>query len=50
VQFFLDWIDARVAQLRTMSDIDEPARIALLAEQASAQHFFEDLLAKANAE
>jgi hypothetical protein len=50
VQFFLDWIDARTAQLRTLGEIDEPARAALLAEQASARRFFEELLAKANAE
>jgi hypothetical protein len=50
VQFFLDWIDARVAQLKALVEIDEPARDALLAEQATARRFFEDLLAKANAE
>jgi hypothetical protein len=50
VQFFLDWIDARMSQLRTLGELDEPARVALLAEQASARHFFEGLLAKANAD
>jgi hypothetical protein len=50
VQFFLDWIDARTAQLPTIDEIDEPTRAVLLAEQASARHFFEKLLAKANAE
>jgi hypothetical protein len=50
VQFFLEWIDARVGQLRAMAELDESTRSGLLAEQASARRFFEDLLAKANAE
>jgi hypothetical protein len=50
VQFFIDWIDARVVELRTLADVDEPTRSGLLAEQASARRFFEDLLTKASAE
>jgi hypothetical protein len=50
VQFFLDWIDARVAQLRALADVDEPIRTSLLAEQASARRFFENLLSQANAD
>ena len=50
VQFFLDWIDARVAQLKALADLDERTRADLLAEQASARKFFEELLAKANAD
>jgi hypothetical protein len=50
VQFFLDWIDARVKQLQTLDEVDEPTRAALLAEQAHARTFFTELRAKANAE
>ena len=50
VRFFLDWIDAAEARLRGLKDVSEPMREKLLAEQASARAFFEDLLASANAD
>ena len=40
VQFFLDWIDARVKLLQTLEGIDEPERAALLAEQADGAEIF----------
>ena len=49
-RFFLDWIDAAEARLGAMPDLDEPNRSALLAEQAAARRFFEELLRSANAE
>jgi len=50
VRFFLDWIDAAERRLRELPDLDEPARAKLLAEQAAARQFFDDLLARANAD
>ena len=50
VQFFLDWIDAAKERLGKLKDIDDADRATLLAEQESARQFFEDLLAKANAD
>jgi hypothetical protein len=50
VQFFLDWIDAAESHLRGRKDIAEPLRAKLLAEQASAREFFQDLRSRANAE
>jgi hypothetical protein len=50
VQFFLDWIDAAEARLGKLADLDAADRDRLLAEQADARRFFEDLLSKANAE
>jgi hypothetical protein len=50
VQFFLDWIDARMKLLQTLAGVRESERAALLAEQAEARKFFEELLGKANAE
>jgi hypothetical protein len=47
VQFFLDWIDAAEAQIRESSKYDAATRDKLLAEQQSARHFFQDLLARA---
>ena len=50
VQFFLDWIDAAEARLRTLPKLDEAQRRAQLAQQESARKFFTNLLATANAE
>jgi hypothetical protein len=50
VQFFLDWIAEREMQLAAMTDVPEADRAKLLAEQASAREFFQDLLARANAD
>jgi hypothetical protein len=50
VQFFLDWIAAASERIRKLPGLDEPARSAMLAEQAGAREYFESLLAKANAE
>ncbi len=50
VQFFLDWIAAAEARVRSMKDVDDESRQALLAEHGSARRFFEELLAEANAE
>jgi len=50
VQFFLDWIDAAAARVGGFPDIDAATRNTLLAEQAEARAFFEDLSASANAE
>ena len=40
VQFFLDWIDARVKQLQTLDGVSESERAALLAEQAGGAAVF----------
>ena len=50
VQFFLDWIDAAERRIRKLPKLDDAERESLLAEQASAREFFEELLATANAE
>jgi hypothetical protein len=50
VQFFLDWIDAADARLRSLPKLDHATRESLLAEQALAHAFFEDLLSRANAD
>lgn len=50
VEFFLDWIDQRVAQINQLDGPDDAARAALLADQQFARSFFQDLLAKANAD
>jgi hypothetical protein len=50
VQFFLEWIDAAVARLKTMPDVDGRSRETLLAEQESARQHFERLLSEANAD
>lgn len=50
VQFFLDWIDAAEAHLRKLPKVDEATREALIAEQASARTFFEQLMGTANAD
>jgi hypothetical protein len=50
VKFFLDWIDAAEARIRERKDVDNAMREKLLAEQASARAYFEDLLAAANAD
>lgn len=47
VRFFLDWIAAAEVRIRGLRDVDAPLREKLLAEQASAREFFEDLLASA---
>jgi hypothetical protein len=50
VQFFLDWIAAAEAHIRELKTVDDAARQSLLAEQAAAREFFEELLAMANAD
>ncbi len=50
VQFFLDWIDAAMARLGSMPDLDDAKRQSLLAEQDSARQFFSELLSTANAD
>lgn len=50
VQFFLDWIDAAEARLRDQAELSPKAREALLAQQAKARVYFENLLIEANAE
>ncbi len=50
VQFFLDWIAAAKERIRELPAIEPAARQALLAEQGSARQFFEELLAKSNAD
>jgi hypothetical protein len=50
VQFFLDWIDAAEARLRTLPKLGDADRTAQLAQQESARKVFADLLATANAE
>jgi hypothetical protein len=50
VQFFLDWIDAAEARIRELKEVEPVMREKLLAEQASARAFFQDLIAAANAE
>jgi hypothetical protein len=50
VQFFLDWIDAAEARIRTLSKLSDAERTAQLAQQESARKFFANLLATANAE
>ena len=44
VEFFLDWIAAAEARIRELKEIDGPLRQRMLAEQAAAREFFEDLL------
>ncbi len=50
LKFFLDWIDAAEARVRGLKAVDAPTREKMLAEQASARAYFEDLSASANAE
>jgi hypothetical protein len=50
VQFFLDWITAASDRIRKLPGLDDGTRHGLLAEQAAAREFFEDLLARSNAE
>jgi hypothetical protein len=50
VKFFLDWIAAAEEHVRGLKDIAEPLPAKMLAEQASAREFFEDLLAGASAD
>jgi hypothetical protein len=50
VQFFLNSIDAAEAHLRELPILDAAQRESLLAEQATAREFFEQLLATANAD
>lgn len=50
VQFFLDWIDAADARLRTLPGQDEAKLNEQLAEQEGARKFFQALLATANAQ
>ncbi len=49
-QFFLDWIAAAEERIGKLPDLNATDREHLLAEQADAKRFFEDLLSKANAE
>jgi hypothetical protein len=50
VQFFLDWIEAAKDRTSGIPDVDDAARNSLLEEQESARRFFEDLMARANAD
>jgi hypothetical protein len=50
VQFFLEWIDAAVARVKTLPKLEHEFRVALLAEQESARQHFERLLSEANAD
>jgi hypothetical protein len=50
VQFFLEWIAAAEQRIHERKDVAEPLRERMLAEQAEARGFFEDLLSRANAE
>jgi hypothetical protein len=50
VQFFLDWIDAAGERIRDLPDLDEAERTTMLAEQAEARRFFDELMSKSNAE
>jgi hypothetical protein len=50
VRFFLDWIDAAVARLKTVPNLDDRRRKELLAEQETARQHFQQLLADANTE
>ncbi len=49
VQFFLDWIVAAEAHIRDLPKLDASERESLLAEQAQAREYFEQLLSTANA-
>jgi hypothetical protein len=48
VQFFLDWIVAAESQIRDLPKVTDTERNGLLAEQAVARKFFEQLLSTAN--
>jgi hypothetical protein len=50
VQFFLDWTRAAEAHFRELPKLDAATREALIAEQATARRFFENLLSSANAD
>lgn len=50
VQFFLDWVAAAEERIRERKDIGEPLREKMLAEQAEARGYFEELLSRANSE
>jgi hypothetical protein len=50
VQFFLDWIDTAETHIRKLPNVGDTKREALLAEQASAREFFDELMSSANAE
>jgi hypothetical protein len=50
VKFFLDWIDAARERIGNLKDVDASTREKLLAEQAEARAFFENLSASANAD
>jgi hypothetical protein len=50
VQFFLDWVDAAEERLRKLPALDSSSRQNLIAEQKAARAYFEELLAKANAD
>lgn len=50
VQFFLDWIAVNEKRVQGLNDVPAPLRERMLAEQASARTYFEDLLAGANAD
>jgi hypothetical protein len=47
VKFFLDWIDAATARMGGLPNVDAATRGKLLAEQAAARAFFEELSANA---
>jgi hypothetical protein len=49
-RFFLEWIDAAEARLQDMPKLDDATRQSLLAKQASARLYFEQLLSTANAD
>jgi hypothetical protein len=50
VQFFLDWIGAAEERLRKLPELDSSSLQNLIAEQTAARRYFEELLAKANAD
>jgi hypothetical protein len=50
VRFFLDWITIAEERLRKLSGLDSGSLQKLIAEQTAARRYFEELLAKANAD
>jgi hypothetical protein len=50
VTFFLEWIESAGRRVRELPDLTAAQRAELLAEQAAARSYFEELLAKSNAE
>lgn len=50
VKFFLNWIAENEARLEKSPDVENSLRERMLAEQAAARMFFQDLLSAANAD